>query len=349
MSKSDQPFNVAILALPEATASVIYGMHDLFYSAGRDWELLVQGTAGESRFYPYVVSADGKRFSASNDVWIEPSYSFDNCPRPHVICVPELAICPHSDPRGQFKTETAWVSQSYTAGAIVVTACSGALLLAEAGLLDERDATTHWGYVNSFQTWYPKVRLQPKRALVVSGDEQRLIMAGGGTSWLDVALYIIAQLTGVETAMGVAKVNLIDWHDVGQQPFASLCMARQSDDAVVSQCQVWAANNYQTIAPVSAMVELSGLSERTFKRRFVKATGLAPLEYIHTLRLEESKHMLETGNLPVEAIANEVGYEDSSFFGRLFRRKVGMTPAQYRKRFGQLRKRLEAVTINERQ
>ena len=81
--------------------------------------------------------------------------------------------------------------------------------------------------------------------------------------------------------------------------------------------------------PVGAMTKLSGLAERTFIRRFVKATGLSPLEYVHALRLEEAKQMLETEELSIEAIAEQVGYEDASFFGRLFRRKVGLTPAQY--------------------
>jgi len=88
------------------------------------------------------------------------------------------------------------------------------------------------------------------------------------------------------------------------------------------------------------MVRLSGLAERTFKRRFRQATGLAPLEYVHTLRLEEAKQMLESGDAPVDAVAREVGYEDAGFFSRLFRRKVGLTAAQYRRRFGSLRRRL---------
>jgi transcriptional regulator GlxA family with amidase domain len=91
------------------------------------------------------------------------------------------------------------------------------------------------------------------------------------------------------------------------------------------------------------MTKLSGLSERSFKRRFAKATGMTPIEYVQTLRLEEAKQILETTDLAVEAVANEVGYEDPSYFGRLFRRTVGLTPAQYRKRFGSLRKALEAA------
>jgi transcriptional regulator GlxA family with amidase domain len=167
-------------------------------------------------------------------------------------------------------------------------------------------------------------------------------MAGGGTSWMDLALYLIARSVGVEEAMQVARVNLIDWHQIGQQPFARLARTRQVDDAVIARCQNWIAENYPLPNPVTSMVRLSGLAERTFKRRFQAATGMAPLEYVHALRLEEAKHMLETGEEPIEAIANEVGYEDAGYFSRLFRRKVNLTPAQYRKRFAALRRNLSA-------
>lgn len=89
------------------------------------------------------------------------------------------------------------------------------------------------------------------------------------------------------------------------------------------------------------MVQLSGLPERSFKRRFQQATGMSPLVYVHTLRLEEAKQMLESNQQPIEAIANEVGYEDASFFNRLFRRSVCLTPAQYRRKFGAMRLALD--------
>jgi transcriptional regulator GlxA family with amidase domain len=163
-------------------------------------------------------------------------------------------------------------------------------------------------------------------------------MAGGGTSWQDLALYLIARHVGLKEAIEVAKTYMLEWHELGQQPFATLLSARQTGDAVINRCQAWVAEHYRTPSPVAAMMSVSGLTERTFIRRFRDATGLTPLDYVHALRLEEAKQMLETGDLSVEAIANEVGYEDASFFGRLFRRKIGVTPAQYRLRFGVLRR-----------
>lgn len=176
---------------------------------------------------------------------------------------------------------------------------------------------------------------------MVSGEGQRLVIAGGGTSWLDLALYLIARTAGVEHAMHTARINLIDWHSIGQQPFARLARSRQSDDALIARCQTWVAEHYDEPAPVTAMVRLSGIAERSFKRRFRQATGMSPLEYVHTLRLEEAKQMLEAGDDPIEAIANAVGYEDAGFFSRLFRRQVNLTPMQYRRRFGALRRALQ--------
>jgi transcriptional regulator GlxA family with amidase domain len=208
-------------------------------------------------------------------------------------------------------------------------------------LLDGHEATTHWAYCDALAREHPRVKVRRQRALVVSGDEHRLVMAGGGTSWLDLALYLIARNVGIETAMQAARVNLIDWHDIGQQPFARLASSRQVDDAIIERCQTWIAQHYHEPAPVAAMARLSGLAERSFKRRFEQATGMSPLEYVHTLRLEEAKQMLETGEASIGTIANEVGYEDPGFFSRLFRRHVNLTPAQYRKRFGSLRRALQ--------
>lgn len=341
MSEPAQPVKVAILAFPEATASVVYGMYDLFMSVGRDWGTIVEGRPGPALMQPRVVARQAGLIEAANGITIRAEAALDECPRPQIACVPEVAVPPGEPLAGRFADEVAWLQRCYAAGATLATACSGAMLLAEAGLLDGQDATTHWAYCDILARRYPKVKVRRERALVMSGDAQRLVMAGGGTSWLDLALYLIARSVGIEHAMHAARINLIDWHDVGQQPFARLARSRQSDDAVIARCQAWIAEHYHEPAPVAAMVRLSGLAERSFKRRFRLATGMAPLEYVHTLRLEEAKQMLESGDSPIEAIAHEVGYEDAGFFSRLFRRSVNLTPAQYRKRFGAMRRALQ--------
>lgn len=334
---------LAILALPESTASVVYGMYDLFRCAGRDWGLIVDGRPGRPVIAPVVVARTAGLLTAANEVPIRAEAALDDCLDPDVVCVPELMVPPGEPLDGRFGAEVDWLRRCHARGATLATACSGALLLAEAGLLDGCEATTHWAYCDVMQQRYPSVKVRTQRALVVAGEGQRLVMAGGGTSWLDVALYLIARFADVEAAMQVARLSLIDWHHVGQQPFARLACSRQVDDALIGRCQVWIAENYRDPAPVAAMTRLSGLPERSFKRRFQQATGMPPLQYVHTVRLEEAKHLLETTPLPLDAIANEVGYEDAGFFGRLFKREVNLTPAHYRKRFRSLRDALRVT------
>ena len=141
-------------------------------------------------------------------------------------------------------------------------------------------------------------------------------MAGGGSSWQDLALYLLGRYVGLKEAMEVAKVYLLQWHDVGQKPFSSFLRQAQTERPVVAKCPEWLAMNYKARAR-GGHDKSVGLPERSFARRFAKATGMSPLDYAHALRLEEAKQMLETTDLSVEAIANEAGYEDESFW-RLF-------------------------------
>ncbi|QIG48117.1 helix-turn-helix domain-containing protein [Nordella sp. HKS 07] len=340
MSPQQEPLNVALLGVQEVTASTLYGMFDLFSSPGRDFPFITRGIAGEQRMRPFIVARSRDEFRAANGVPVRPDHDFSDCPRPDIVCIPDFFVMPGESVAGQYDAEARWLQRIHGEGTMLASACSGAVLLGEAGLLKNCDATIHWAYVASLAN-YPGVKVKPHQSLVLSGEAQRIIMAGGGTSWQDLTLYLIARFVGIRKAMEVARVYMLQWHDQGQQPFAALMGFRRTNDAVINKCQDWAALNYLTHSPVAAMTALSGLPERSFVRRFSQATGLTPLDYIHGLRLEEAKQMLETGDLGVEAIANEVGYEDASFFGRLFRRKVGLTPAKYRLRFGSLHRALK--------
>lgn len=340
MSSTRQTPSAAIVVFPETTASMVYGMFDMFRAAGRDWGYIVDGAPGPAAIDARIVSRDGAAIEAANGIKITPHAGLPEESVPDLICIPELTIPPGQPLEGLFTREIEWLRQSYAAGAMLATACSGAMMLAEAGLLDGGEATTHWAYGDIMRTRYPKITVRTQRALVMAGEGQRIVMAGAGTSWLDLVLYLVARLVDLETAMQLARIYLIDWHQIGQQPFARLARTRQVDDALIARCQVWIADHYHEPAPVAAMTRLSGLAERSFKRRFELATGMAPLEYVLTLRLEEAKQMLEKSDEPIESIANQVGYEDAGFFSRLFRRHVGLTPAQYRKRFGAVRRAL---------
>lgn len=342
LTGSTAPPVVALLAVPEATGSTLYGAYDMFRSAGRDWPMVVEGRPGTPLLRPLIVSADGAPLTVGNGVRVEPHAALADGPPPAVVCVLELFVAPDQPLADRYLDEIDWLRRCHAAGALIGAACTGGLLLAEAGLLDGSDATTHWAYCDALARRHPRVRVRPECALLTTGEGGRLVMAGGGTSWIDLVLLLVARLLGADEAMRLARLHLVDWHDRGQLPFAALATRPQRADALIADGQAWVARHYDTPNPVRGMVARSGLAERSFKRRFARATGMTPMEYVHNLRVEEAKYLLETTAEPVEAIANQVGYEEASFFGRLFRRRVGMTPAAYRRRFAGLRGRLSA-------
>lgn len=342
-----QPITVALLGMPDTSVATLYGFYDALLSTRRDWSMLHGNAAVESPFAPLVVSRDGQPFQAANGVCVTPAASFAECPRPDVVCVTDVAVPPGTPLDGRYDVEVAWLRDCHAAGALLASACSGAVVLARTGLLDGLDATSHWAYCDALRRAHPRTRWHPERGLITTGADQRILMAGSGVAWHFLVLALIARFAGPQDAMHVARIHLMDLNAANPMAYASLTHGSHAADPVVSHCQQWAAMHYPDGAPVTRMVALSGLAERTFKRRFTLATGMTPLAYIHHVRLEEAKQMLESGDAPVEAVAQEVGYSDAGFFGRLFRRKVGLSPAQYRLRFGRLARELHGLARQE--
>ena len=340
MSRAQQRVTVGLLAMPDVSSATLYGIHEVLAGTRRDWQMLHGGAPVESPFRPVVVSRDGQPLQAGNGVRMAPEASFAELPRPDVVCITDIMLPPGSDMQALYADEIAWLRAAWAHGATLASACSGAMLLAATGLLDGCEATSHWAYCDHLAREHPRTRWNADRGLVVTGPQQRLVMAGSGVSWHMLALALIARYASPEDAMRMARIHLLNVNDISPMAYASLTHGGRADDPLIARCQLWAADHYRSASPVAQMVEMSGLAERTFKRRFVLATGMSPLDYVHTLRLEEAKQMLEATPLPVEAIAVEVGYQDASFFGRLFKRQVHLSPAQYRRRFAPLDRQL---------
>jgi len=210
-------------------------------------------------------------------------------------------------------------------------------MLAEAGLLDGLEATLHWAYRDMFRIHYPQIQLRMDQNLCVSGHDNQFVTSGGATAWEELALYLITQVCGVEQAAQTAKFWLIPYREESQAPFSVRTPPPPHDDGVVTECQEWIATHYEYPNPVAAMIQRSGLPPTTFARRFKRATGYRPMDYVHALRIEEAKQMLETESDAIDYIGREVGYEDPASFRRIFKRRVGLTPSIYRRRFGRSR------------
>jgi transcriptional regulator GlxA family with amidase domain len=169
--------------------------------------------------------------------------------------------------------------------------------------------------------------------LVISGTREDLVSSGASTTWHDLVLYLIARYAGATDAQEVARMYALQWHQDGLAPYITFEGRRDHGDAEIEGAQRWLSTHFSVANPVEQMIQRSKLAERTFKRRFTAATGLAPIAYVQRLRIEDAKRRLERTDAAVDEISWRVGYEDAAFFRRLFKRTTGMAPGAYRKRF----------------
>lgn len=326
-----EPVSTGILAIPEGSAAVVYGLQEVFSSVGSIWEAATGQQAETRRMTPFIVGPSQRAYRSTFGVPLSPHYGFDTAPTFDVIVVPDIDL--HYLDSEHWKAAVGFARNQYEAGATICSVCTGSVLLAETGILDGEEATTHWSAVPVFENRYPAVQLRPERILSPTGPGHRIVTSGGATSWNDLALYLIARYSGEEEARRIAKVFLFGDRSDGQLPFASIARPQQHDDAIVANCQAWIAKHYERRSPVEAMIGRSGLAPRTFARRFRAATGYTPIKYVQTLRVEEAKQMLEATDDAVDDIANSVGYDDPRSFRRLFKRVTGINPRRYRQRF----------------
>ena len=330
---ANEAVEVLIVAVPETAGSALYGMLDVLLAAGNIWQTLVREDREKTLFRVRIVAATKKPFTCGNGIPVRPNCSINDNPDAAIVILPEIWLGPDEDIHGRHTALTEWIRQKYIDGASIYSACSGAIMLAETGLLDGCEATSHWGYQDMFSKQYPAVRFRPEPNLVFADVEGRIVTAGGTTSWHDLAVHIISRYSSPGEALRIAKVYLLKWHGEGQLPYAALVRRNPHADSVVRGCEEWLGKYYQETDAIRQVIGSAGIPERTLKRRFKAATGTTLIEYLQNLRIEAAKQLLESGQLPVDEISVEVSYEDPSFFRRLFKRRTGLTPSQYRRMF----------------
>lgn len=333
ISAQSRQITVSLLMVPEISAAVVFSLNEVFSYAGKTGEIFSREPSNCRFMVPRLVASTTEPVSGGSGVTLVANHTFDEAHRSDVVIVSDLIVDADKNPIGGWPDAVAWVKSQHEQGAIVCSVCTGSIMLAEAGLLDGKEATTHWYARRLFEDYYPQVLLRPERILVSTGEEHRIVTGGGTSAWAELALYLIARFCGEQEARRIAKFFIIGDKNDGQLPFAAMAQPKQHEDAIIARTQEWVADNYAQSNPVTKMAEKSGLTARTFKRRFAATTGYAPLEYVQSLRIEEAKQILETTNDPIDDVAMNVGYGEPNSFRRLFKRTTGITPHQYRVRF----------------
>lgn len=328
---------ISLLAIPDVYVSGLAGLYDTLRVAS---DLAGAGSVLNVE----IVARDRELTSRASGMPIVSHRTLTEATDAHVLIVPNtLANGDHWD-TGRHDEEVRWVRARYDDGCVVCSACSGALLLAEAGVLDGHEITTHWNLAKFFRGRFPRIQLRLEQELVVSGVDGRIVTSGASAAWHDLALYLIARLGGADLAFEAAKFFMLQWHRDGQALYVDFAEPLDHGDAAVLRAQAWLADNYRVANPVENMTLRSGLSERSFKRRFRNATGHSPIGYVQQVRIHRAKRLLVQTREPLEEVAWQIGYEDPSTFRRLFKRLTRVTPADYRRKF---QVRVPAVRVKQ--
>jgi transcriptional regulator GlxA family with amidase domain len=248
----------------------------------------------------------------------------------------DLVLVPALDPDiashlAQNRDVVPWLRRIFLAGADVASACTGSFVLAEAGLLDRKAATTHWAFQEVFRQRYPRVRIEPQ-AIVV--DQGRVVTAGGATSFLSLALYLVERLLGPDVARAASKMFLVDVNKSPQSAYAMFGTQKAHGDEDILRAQGIIEQEVALAPTVEDLARRIAMSKRNFVRRFKGATGNVPREYVQRVRVEAAKRALEGTPRSIAAVARDVGYDDAVAFRKLFVRLTGLTPADYRARYG---------------
>ncbi len=224
-----------------------------------------------------------------------------------------------------------WIARASLKARRTTSICTGAYLLAAAGLLDGHRATTHWAFCDGFRQRFPEVQLDPEPIFIRDGD---LWTSAGVTAGIDLALALVEDDLGSEVALTVARMMVVFLkRPGGQAQFSGGLAAQQASRPALRDLQAWISNHLHEDLSVTALADRANLSERSFARAFKAEVGQTPAAYVETLRVERARTLLEDGAESLEAVTRDAGFSSPEVLRRAFHRRVGISPAAYRDRF----------------
>lgn len=312
---------IAVLIYEGAQQAAVLGMTDVLVAADRAARALPGHGAS-----PALIVSHWAASGAGGE--LARVHSSEPCTAAPSICILPPALggpCDDVD-----AAVTRWLLERHADGAVLASICSGAFVLGTTGLFDDRTVTTHWTYEDRFRSRFPRARVDTDRIVIDDGD---LITAGGVMAWTDLCLMIVQRFLGHAVMMEVAASFLIDPPGREQSYYSGFTPHLGHKDEAISKAQHFLHDTEGKIVDVSTLAARAGLEDRTFLRRFQKATGHTTTEYWQRLRVTNAKTKLRDTGLTIDQVGWEVGYTDPGAFRKVFNRIVGLSPSDYRRRF----------------
>ncbi|ADB54079.1 GlxA family transcriptional regulator [Conexibacter woesei] len=278
---------------------------------------------------PYRVrtaSLDGAPVRSTSGLTLTPDVALGAARTPHTLVVPGGEGTRAPDPR-----LVAWLRRRAPRARRVLSVCTGAYLLGEAGLLDGRRATTHWAACAAFARRFPRVEVDPEPIYVRDGA---VTTSAGVTAGIDAALALVEEDAGREVALTVAQHLVVFLRRPGgQTQFSAQLSAQVAQREPLREVQQWIAEHPAADLSVEALALRANLSPRQFARAFAAEVGVPPGRYVDRTRLETARRLLEESRDGVEVVARASGYGAPETMRRAFAKALGVSPAEYRRRF----------------
>ena len=307
------------------------GPQDTFHVSNAHWHK--QHTDAKPPLEWCTVSPNGAPFSTTSGLNVLPDGDLSLAEDCDIVALSSLFYPGEKEFTQELKKLNPlieWLTIKYNQGATITSHCTGTFLLAETGLLDNREATTSWWLADQFEKRYPTVDLKVEQLIT---EQDRLICGGAANSHQLISLRMVENCMGTNIASLSAKTLLVDTNEIEQTPYLTLQNQQQHNDQLVSSAQSWIQRNLKEKISLEELSQHLSVSQRTLIRRFKYAIKDTPNSYIQNLRIDTAKKLLESSGHSVDKIMEQVGYADISSFSRLFRRKTGLTPKAYRQRF----------------
>jgi transcriptional regulator GlxA family with amidase domain len=223
-----------------------------------------------------------------------------------------------------------WIREQYKRGAEIASICTGAFLLAATGLLEGKTCSTHWNAAIDFRRLFPNINLQTDKLITAA---QGIYTNGGAYSFLNLILFLVEKYFDRQTAILCSKVFQIDIERTSQSPFYIFQAQKDHGDELICRAQTYIEENLSEKISFEELASILAISRRNFDRRFIKAVGNTPVEYLQRVKVEVAKRTLEKGRKSIFEVMNEVGYSDDKAFREVFKKITGLSPLDYRTKY----------------
>jgi transcriptional regulator GlxA family with amidase domain len=304
----------------------IAALYEIFVNANAYWvetgrkELFAIELAGTTK----EVDFEGGLFTARPHVQISAITKTD------LVIIPSISSHSFQNAVIENKLLIDWVKRQYENGAEIASMCTGAFMLASSGLLDGKICSTHWSAADTFRSMFPNVILQPDRLIT---DENGIYTNGGAYSFLNLAIYLVEKYYDRQTAIYCSKMFQIEIDRQSQSAFIIFKSQKSHGDEIIQQAQELIESRLDEKLSVEYLSSRFAVGRRNFDRRFLKATGNTPGEYLQRVKIEAAKKAFETTRKTIKEVMSEVGYTDVKGFRSVFKKITGMPPAEYRSKY----------------